>query len=76
MRCGAVAHIFRPTRHDGQNPRPLQLNATSLVSLHVSVQRMNGGDLPPKVRNFAEAQWKRPALAKFLALPRPPFVPY
>ena len=31
MRSAAVALIFRP-RHDGQKPRPLQLNATSRVS--------------------------------------------
>ncbi len=35
MSCAAVVAILRP-RQDGQNPRPLQLNATSLVSSHPS----------------------------------------
>jgi glutathione S-transferase len=48
------------------------------ADLAFMVQRllMNGGDVPPKARAFAEAQWKRPAIAKFVALPRQPYVPY
>lgn len=37
---------------------------------------MNGGEVPAKAKAFAAAQWKRPSIAKFLALPRKPFVPY
>ncbi len=37
---------------------------------------MNGDEVPPKLRAFAEAQWKRPSVAEFVAFERPPFVPY
>lgn len=53
-------------------------NTVADADLAFMVQRllMNGGEVPPKVRRFAEAQWKRPVIAKFMALPRGPFVPY
>lgn len=66
--------------------RLLASDATSLfgtdtvadADLAFMVQRllMNGGEVPPKVRRFAEAQWKRPVIAKFMAIARGPFVPY
>jgi glutathione S-transferase len=36
----------------------------------------NGHDLPPPVRSFADEQWKRPSIRRFLDQERAPFVPY
>lgn len=37
---------------------------------------LNGHDVPAKVRAFAEAQWKRPSVAEYVAHARPAYVPY
>jgi len=37
---------------------------------------LNGHDVPPKVRRFAEAQWDRPSVMAFVKRERPPLVPY
>jgi len=37
---------------------------------------MNGEAVPPRVKAFAETQWKRPSVKKFAERSRPPYVPY
>ena len=37
---------------------------------------MNGDDVPPMLRSFAESQWSRPVVQKFVAIGRKPYVPY
>jgi len=37
---------------------------------------LNGHDVPAKLRRFVETQWARPAVQKWVALERPPYVPY
>ncbi len=66
--------------------RLLSAGATSLfdrpsvadADLAFMVQRLiiSGDEVPSKARAFAEAQWKRPTIAKFVNLPRKPFVAY
>jgi glutathione S-transferase len=44
--------------------------ALMLMRLHA-----NGDALPPNLARFAEAQWSRPSVKKWVARARPPFVP-
>jgi glutathione S-transferase len=46
--------------------------------LGLMLQRLNlnGDPLPPKLRAYAEAQWTRPSVRKFVERPRPPYVPF
>jgi glutathione S-transferase len=37
---------------------------------------LNNHEVPAKLRTFAEAQWQRPSVQKWVALPRPPYVAY
>src|SRR5262249_29366539 len=37
---------------------------------------LNGDSVPGPVRAFAEAQWARPSVRKFVERQRPPYVPY
>jgi len=37
---------------------------------------LNGNEVSPKVRKFAEAVWARPSVQGFVAHERPPYVPY
>jgi len=37
---------------------------------------LNGHDVPKKLRAFAEAQWARPSVQKWVAHDRPPYVAY
>lgn len=37
---------------------------------------LNGHDLPAKLRRFVDAQWARPSVQKWVALARPPYIPY
>jgi glutathione S-transferase len=37
---------------------------------------LNGDAVPPRVRAWAEAQWKRPSVQAFVTRERPPFVSY
>jgi glutathione S-transferase len=37
---------------------------------------INGHDVPPKVRAFAEAQWARPSVVEYVTHARPEYVPY
>ncbi len=37
---------------------------------------LNGDPVPSKVRAYAEAQWHRPSLQKWIDRPRAPYVPY
>jgi len=37
---------------------------------------LNGHDVPAKLRTFAEAQWKRPSVQKWVGHSRPPYVAY
>jgi glutathione S-transferase len=37
---------------------------------------LNGHDMPQKLRKFAEAQWARPSVQKWVAHTRPPYVEY
>ncbi|HEY2744965.1 MAG TPA: glutathione transferase [Polyangia bacterium] len=37
---------------------------------------LNGHELPPKLRKFAETQWSRPSVQKWISRKRPPYVPY
>jgi glutathione S-transferase len=37
---------------------------------------LNGHDVPQKLRSFAETQWARPSVQKWVAQERPPYVPY
>jgi glutathione S-transferase len=37
---------------------------------------LNGHDMPKKLRAFAEAQWARPSVQKWVAHDRPPYVAY
>ena len=37
---------------------------------------VNGHPLPAKVKAYAEAQWRRPSVRKFVDHARPPWVPY
>jgi glutathione S-transferase len=36
----------------------------------------NGDDVPEKLRSFAEKQWARPSIRKWVERERPPYVPY
>lgn len=48
------------------------------VDLAMMLQRLiaNGEPVPPKLRDFAAAQWSRPSVQAFVTHTRPPFVPY
>jgi glutathione S-transferase len=48
------------------------------ADLGFMLQRLNinGDPLPPKLKAYAEAQWARPSVRKFLDRPRDPYVPY
>ena len=37
---------------------------------------LNGHEVPPKLRKFAEAQWARPSVQKWVGHERPPYVEY
>ena len=37
---------------------------------------LNGHDVPARLRSFVDAQWARPSVRKWMALPRIPYVPY
>jgi glutathione S-transferase len=37
---------------------------------------LNGHEVPAKLRTFAEAQWQRPSVQKWVERDRPPYVPY
>jgi glutathione S-transferase len=37
---------------------------------------LNGHDVPAHLRDYAQAQWKRPSVAAFVRRERPPFEPY
>src|SRR4051812_982945 len=37
---------------------------------------LNGHEVPTKLRTFAEAQWQRPAVQKWVSIERPPYVAY
>jgi glutathione S-transferase len=37
---------------------------------------LNGHEVPARLRTFVDAQWSRPSVRKWLALPRVPYVPY
>ena len=37
---------------------------------------MNGHDVPARLRDYAEAQWKRPSVTEWVTHARIPFVPY
>jgi glutathione S-transferase len=37
---------------------------------------LNGHEVPPKVRRYAEVQWARPSVHEFVHRARPPYVPY
>ena len=37
---------------------------------------LNGHEIPARLRAFADAQWSRPSVRKWIALPRAPYVPY
>ena len=47
------------------------------TDLAMMLQRLvkTGHDVPPRVRAYAEEQWRRPAVAEFCAHERPPFEP-
>jgi glutathione S-transferase len=38
--------------------------------------RANGDPLPPKIAAYADAQWARPSVRKWVERPRPPYVAY
>jgi glutathione S-transferase len=42
------------------------------VALMLQRLNLNGDPLPPALVRYAEANWKRPSIAKWNALPRPP----
>lgn len=48
------------------------------TDLSVMLQRLNlnGDELPPALKSFAEENWKRPSVAKWLSHPRSDYVPY
>jgi glutathione S-transferase len=48
------------------------------VDLAMMLQRLiaNGEEVPPKLRDFVAAQWRRPSVRAFLNRPRPAYVPY
>jgi glutathione S-transferase len=48
------------------------------ADLAMMLQRLivNGHDVSPKLRAFADAQWRRPSVRAFLDHPRAPYVPY
>ena len=37
---------------------------------------LNGHEVPAKLRTFAEAQWQRPSVQKWVKRERPAYVPY
>jgi glutathione S-transferase len=37
---------------------------------------LNGHDVPARLRSFVDAQWARPSVRKWIALPRIPYVNY
>jgi glutathione S-transferase len=37
---------------------------------------LNDHEVPAKLRKFVDAQWARPSVQKWVAQPRPPYVPY
>ncbi len=47
------------------------------TDLAMMLQRLvkTGHDVPPRVRTYAEEQWRRPAVVEFCAHERPPFEP-
>lgn len=60
--------------------RPNLFGAWSIVDAELAffLQRLkhDEGLLTPTLRTYAEAQWKRPSVAEYVAHARPPFVPY
>lgn len=48
------------------------------ADLAFMLQRLlgNGDHVPSRLRAFAEAQWQRPSVRKFVTRPRPAYVPY
>jgi glutathione S-transferase len=48
------------------------------ADLAMMLQRLivNGHEVSPKLREFADAQWRRPSVRTFLDHPRAPYVPY
>jgi glutathione S-transferase len=60
--------------------RPTLFGAWCLADtdLAVMLQRLNlnGDELPAALKSFAEENWKRPAVSKWLAHPRSDYVPY
>ncbi len=48
------------------------------VDLAMMLQRLiaSGDDVPPKLREFVAAQWRRPSVRAFAERPRKPYVPY
>jgi len=50
--------------------------ADSDFALMLQRLHKNGYELPAKVCEYVEAQWSRPAVQKWVQLPRPAYVPY